>query len=475
VAIYDGSTLLGNATANGNGTWSYTASNLADGNHAFHAVVTDTAGNSTTTAALPSLTIDTTPPSNPTVTDSAVQNGYVNAANDTASQTLSGTALANSTVAIYLNGGTAPVYTVQANASGAWSQVIGALANGTYSYTATVTDAAGNTSAPSSALSFTVDTLTPTVASVASSQGTFQAGSMVTITLATSEAVTVSGGTPTLTLNDGETAAFNAAQSTSTALAFDYTVGANDKNSPALAINAINLNGSIIQDAAGNAANLSAAETTLSGTYINTPVSGNETLTVGANSTITLGNGNDNETAGANSTITLGNGVDQVTAGANSTITLGNGNDTVLGSATNITAGNGSDTITSGANATIVVGNGTDTITAGPSSSITIGSGADTIYAGASDTINLGRGSDLIAFGVNPSALTIGNEVVNNFVPKQDVIEFNQALFANYAAVIGAATQSGPDTIITLPSNEGTVTLNNIAPSSLTAQNFKFV
>ena len=43
---------------------------------------------------------------------------------------------------------------------------VGALANGAYSYAATATDAAGNTSAPSAPLSFTVDTQGPSAPSI---------------------------------------------------------------------------------------------------------------------------------------------------------------------------------------------------------------------------------------------------------------------------------------------------------------------
>ena len=43
-------------------------------------------------------------------------------------------------------------------AAGAWSYTTAALANGAHSLTATATDAAGNTSAASSALSVTIDT-----------------------------------------------------------------------------------------------------------------------------------------------------------------------------------------------------------------------------------------------------------------------------------------------------------------------------
>ena len=45
VKVYDGATLLGSATANGSGAWSYTTSPLSNGTHAFTATATDVAGN----------------------------------------------------------------------------------------------------------------------------------------------------------------------------------------------------------------------------------------------------------------------------------------------------------------------------------------------------------------------------------------------------------------------------------------------
>ena len=67
--------------------------------------------------------------------------------------------------------------------------------------------------------------------------------------------MTVAGGTPTLTLNDGGTATYTSGSGT-TALTFTYTVAAG-QNTPALAATALNLNGGTIKDGAGNAASLS--------------------------------------------------------------------------------------------------------------------------------------------------------------------------------------------------------------------------
>ena len=84
------------------------------------------------------------------------------------------------------------------------------------------------------------------------------------------EAVTVNttGGTPTLTLNDGSTATYNGGSGTN-ALTFSYTVGAG-QNTPELAATGVNLNGAVIQDGAGNPATLSLAGLTQTGPQIDT-------------------------------------------------------------------------------------------------------------------------------------------------------------------------------------------------------------
>ena len=126
----------------------------------------------------------------------------------------------------------------------------------------------------------------------------------------------------------------------------------------------------------------------------------------------------------------------------------------------------------------ITVGNGNDTIYAGnwPKGSglediINLGNGTDTVFMGAGETINLGGGQDTLVFGVKP---TPGYDQVNNFSSAHDVIEFNKALFANYAAVLGATHQVGHDTQIVLDVSD-IITLTNVQASSLHASNFKFV
>ena len=99
--------------------------------------------------------------------------------------------------------------------------------------TGTITDLAGNALStaglPETFTGVIVDTTTPTISAIAESpsSGDLNAGKTVTFTLTTTEAVTVNttGGTPTLTLNDGSTATYSGGSGT-TALTFSYTVGA---------------------------------------------------------------------------------------------------------------------------------------------------------------------------------------------------------------------------------------------------------
>lgn len=60
----------------------------------------------------------------------------------------------------------------------------------------------------------------------------------------------------------------------------------------------------------------------------------------------------------------------------------------------------------------------------------TISLGNDTIYAGQTDLIKL----DTVAFGESPNQTAIGNETIGGFNPAHNMIQFNVALLANYAA-----------------------------------------
>jgi autotransporter passenger strand-loop-strand repeat protein len=115
----------------------------------------------------------------------------------------------------------------------------------------------------------------PVVGSAALSDpsGDVSTGSTLRLTISMTEAVTVSGGTPTFILNDGTTAHYNSSVSSPSAgtLVFDYTVSSNDQTSN-LAVTGFNANGATIHDASGNNADFSALFNVLTGVSVNSPL-----------------------------------------------------------------------------------------------------------------------------------------------------------------------------------------------------------
>ena len=89
--------------------------------------------------------IDTTAPAAPVISGDTMSGNTV---------TLNGTAEANSTITVFDN--STDLGTATTNSSGAWTYTTGALANGSQSFTATATDAAGNVSVASSPLALTL-------------------------------------------------------------------------------------------------------------------------------------------------------------------------------------------------------------------------------------------------------------------------------------------------------------------------------
>jgi VCBS repeat-containing protein len=138
VRLYNNGVLMGTTTADGNGIWSFTPTGaLSEGNHAFTATATNANGTSGLSGSF-SVIVDTTPPSAPTILISA-DGG-----------TVSGVAEAGSTVTISLPGGAS--VTAIANSSGVYSVNLPVRQIEGQSLSATATDAAGNTSSPTSVI-----------------------------------------------------------------------------------------------------------------------------------------------------------------------------------------------------------------------------------------------------------------------------------------------------------------------------------
>jgi autotransporter passenger strand-loop-strand repeat protein len=107
---------------------------------------------------------------------------------------------------------------------------------------------------------------------------------------------------------------------------------------------------------------------------------------------------------------------------------------------------------------------------AGVASTLVAGSGADLlVVAGTAGTIMTGgAGHDTFAF---PNVM--GKDEVTNFGLAKDTLQFNATLFSNFTAAMNAASQSGANTVFTIDAND-TVTLDNVAKTSLTSSNFHF-
>ncbi|MGY3604052.1 MULTISPECIES: Ig-like domain-containing protein [unclassified Bradyrhizobium] len=125
---------------------------------------------------------------------------------------LKGTAAANSTIKIY--DGTNQIGTATANASGSWEYITSVLTNAQHVLKATATNAAGQTSAASAALTVTVDNIAPTAPVVKSDSvvetnkvllsGTAEAGSTIKVYEGTNlvgSGTTAANGTWSITTN----------------------------------------------------------------------------------------------------------------------------------------------------------------------------------------------------------------------------------------------------------------------------------
>jgi hypothetical protein len=104
----------------------------------------------------------------------------------------------------------------------------------------------------------------------------------------------------------------------------------------------------------------------------------------------------------------------------------------------------------------------------GTNDTITVGNGNDQLVAAPGDVWTVGKGQDTFTFNAG-----FGNNTITDFNTSHDVLNFNPALIANYAAAMADTKQVGLDTVITVDATD-TVTLTGVAASHLTASNFHF-
>ena len=158
VTVTEGGTTLCTTVADDNGDWSCTPTTALDnGLHNIEATATDAAGNvsdpATTDFTVDTEPADTTAPDAPVIETPADSSTVTDP-----TPTVSGTAEPNS--AVVVKEGDNTICTSPADDDGNWScDPTRALTNGEHTFTATATDAAGNTSDPATT-TFTVDAST---------------------------------------------------------------------------------------------------------------------------------------------------------------------------------------------------------------------------------------------------------------------------------------------------------------------------
>ncbi len=178
VTLYDGSTKIGNVSADGTGAWNFTTASLLNGTHVLAATQTDVAGTTSALSKASNPTIGSIPTpvpvpnpgpvvvAPPTLTrfstDTGVVGDHITNANII---TLSGRAAPNSKVAVA--DGSTKIGTTTADSSGHWSLTTAKLADGQHAFTATDT-VSGVTSAASNALPLIIDTKAPGIPSITS-------------------------------------------------------------------------------------------------------------------------------------------------------------------------------------------------------------------------------------------------------------------------------------------------------------------
>ncbi|WP_161495018.1 autotransporter domain-containing protein [Caulobacter sp. BP25] len=157
---------------------------LSDGSHTFQ--VRAVSSGVYSAAASHSWTVDTTAPAAPTVSSPANSSSRV-----VSQKGVTGSAEANSTVTVYLDGSADG--TTTADGAGAWSYTLNTLTAASHTVRARATDAAGNTSSDSATNTFTAVAVLTATQAVSSISGT------INTLLTTVQPVTTSGGQPTIT------------------------------------------------------------------------------------------------------------------------------------------------------------------------------------------------------------------------------------------------------------------------------------
>ncbi|MFM8880252.1 MAG: Ig-like domain-containing protein, partial [Verrucomicrobiota bacterium] len=267
-----------------------------------------------------------------------------------------------------------------------------------------------------------VDTAGPTVTSISSptTNGTYGVGSVISIQVNFSEAVTVAGGAPALALNSGGTATYISGSGTST-LTFSYSVagGQNATDLDYGTTASLALPGGVtIKDIAGNAATLTLASPGGSGS-----MGASKAIVVDTPPIVTsINSSTANGTYGVGSLISIQVNFSEAVnvAGGNPTLALNSVGTATYGSGSGTSTLNFNYTIASGQNATDLDYTPTASLTLpnGVTIKDTVGNNAVLTLAAPNATGSLGA-NKAIAVDTQPLVLSLPASIATNSVGGQ--------------------------------------------------------
>jgi hypothetical protein len=367
----------------------------------------------------------------------ALANDTSGGMNITANDALTGTADANAAVTI--SEGTTVLGTTTANANGVWSFTPIGLAQGQQTITASETNATGLTG--SSSLTFTYETIAPTVtiALVNDTSG----GNDIT----TNDALTgTADPSATVTLTEGAKLIGSTTANASGMWSFTPTNLAQGLQTiTASETNAAGLTGSssltFTYEKTAPKVTVALADDTSGGKHITSDDA--LTGTADPNATVKIAEG----TTVLGTAIANASGVWSFTPTA-----LAQGSHTIMVSETNAAGLTGYSSLNFTYN---------PVLTAGSHSMQSLAGGADS-------TLNGGKSGDSFFFSPN-----FGNETINNFDVTHDVIDLPRSEVANFAAVQADLHAVGNNVVLTLDATDS-ITLTHLQIQSLHAQNFHF-
>jgi Ca2+-binding RTX toxin-like protein len=319
----------------------------------------------------------------------------------------------------------------------------------TITVSASLTDDAGNSAAPTNA-SFKLDTTAPSLLVNITDDSLNSGDNSSLVTFNFSEAPVGFTAGDIVSAN-GTISNFTMINATHYTATFTATDGFSGTGSVSVAADSYT-------DDAGNAGNAGSDTVAIDATSISDP-NDFDSLVAGYTdpaSTVVMTNDgtfvygtNQTDTQSGNDTLNSGN--------ANQTIYGGSGNDTIR-------AGNSTDTVYGGSgNDSIFGNNGGDTLYGGSGDdTITGGNGADTLVGGlGADTLVGGSGGDTFVFAAN-----FGHDTITLFHPETDVIEIDHTVFADFQALLAATQADGDDVVITADPND-TITIKNVTVAQL--------